>query len=110
MTPGEVAAVFRVDPKTVTRWAKTGKLDSIRTLGGVRRYYADQVAGFLAAGSRTASQPGTPDHGSAAPLPDAAATPARPDHPTPPPGQNGDPGGTGTRGKAAPPPHPGTPT
>jgi excisionase family DNA binding protein len=38
MTPGEVAAAFRVDPKTVTRWAKAGKLDSIRTLGGHRRY------------------------------------------------------------------------
>ncbi len=62
MTPGEVAAVFRVDPKTVTRWAKTGKLDSIRTLGGVRRYYADQVAGFLdPARSNPGSQQGTPD-------------------------------------------------
>ncbi len=110
MTPGEVAAVFRVDPKTVTRWAKTGKLDSIRTLGGVRRYYADQVAGFLAAGSRTASQPGTPDHGSAAPLPDAAATPARPDHPTRPPAQHGHADETGPWVTAAPPPHEDTAT
>ena len=35
-TPAEVAAMFRVDPKTVTRWAKAGKLTSIRTLGGHR--------------------------------------------------------------------------
>jgi excisionase family DNA binding protein len=38
MTPAEVAALFRVDPKTVTRWAKAGKLHAIRTLGGHRRY------------------------------------------------------------------------
>ena len=34
LTPAEVASLFRVDPKTVTRWAKAGKLASIRTLGG----------------------------------------------------------------------------
>jgi excisionase family DNA binding protein len=38
LTPSEVASLFRVDPKTVTRWAKAGKLTSIRTLGGHRRY------------------------------------------------------------------------
>ena len=38
LTPAEVASLFRVDPKTVTRWAKAGKLTSIRTLGGHRRY------------------------------------------------------------------------
>jgi excisionase family DNA binding protein len=37
LTPAEVAAMFRVDPKTVTRWARAGKLSSIRTLGGHRR-------------------------------------------------------------------------
>jgi excisionase family DNA binding protein len=43
LTPAEVAAMFRVDPKTVTRWAKAGKLSSIRTLGGHRRYRASEV-------------------------------------------------------------------
>ncbi|MEY2989494.1 MAG: hypothetical protein RLZZ163_410, partial [Actinomycetota bacterium] len=43
LTPSEVAALFRVDPKTVTRWAKAGKLTSIRTLGGHRRYRASEV-------------------------------------------------------------------
>ena len=38
LTPSEVAALFRVDPKTVTRWAQQGELRSIRTLGGHRRY------------------------------------------------------------------------
>jgi predicted site-specific integrase-resolvase len=37
LTPAEVAALFHVDPKTVTRWAVAGKLTSIRTLGGSKR-------------------------------------------------------------------------
>lgn len=47
LTPAEVAEMFRVDPKTVTRWAKDGKLLSIRTLGGHRRYYEWQVKKLL---------------------------------------------------------------
>lgn len=47
LTPSEVAAMFRVDPKTVTRWAKAGKLSSIRTLGGHRRYRASEVSALL---------------------------------------------------------------
>ena len=43
LTPAEVAALFRVDPKTVTRWAKAGKLTSIRTLGGHRRFRKSEV-------------------------------------------------------------------
>ncbi|HET7173674.1 MAG TPA: developmental transcriptional regulator BldC [Nocardioidaceae bacterium] len=48
LTPAEVAAMFRVDPKTVTRWAKAGKLTSIRTLGGHRRYRESEVRQLLA--------------------------------------------------------------
>ncbi|MFP5346788.1 MAG: BldC family transcriptional regulator [Actinomycetes bacterium] len=47
LTPAEVAALFRVDPKTVTRWAKAGKLSSIRTLGGHRRYREAEVKALL---------------------------------------------------------------
>ena len=47
LTPAEVAAMFRVDPKTVTRWAKAGKLSSIRTLGGHRRYREAEIKGLL---------------------------------------------------------------
>ncbi|MDP8978605.1 MAG: BldC family transcriptional regulator [Actinomycetota bacterium] len=47
LTPSEVAKLFRVDPKTVTRWAKSGKLSSIRTLGGHRRYRAHEVYALL---------------------------------------------------------------
>ncbi len=48
LTPSEVAAIFRVDPKTVTRWAKVGKLSSIRTLGGHRRFREEEVRLLLA--------------------------------------------------------------
>lgn len=34
LTPGEVALMFRVDPKTVTRWASAGRIGSIRTPRG----------------------------------------------------------------------------
>ena len=47
LTPAEVATLFRVDPKTVTRWAKAGKLSSIRTLGGHRRYWESEVRRLL---------------------------------------------------------------
>ncbi len=47
LTPSEVASLFRVDPKTVTRWAKAGKLSAIRTLGGHRRYSEAEVRMLL---------------------------------------------------------------
>ncbi len=43
LTPAEVAAIFGVDPKTVARWADTGLISSIRTLGGHRRYSASEI-------------------------------------------------------------------
>ena len=47
LTPGEVAGMFRVDPKTVTRWARDGKLTPIRTLGGHRRYRETEILARL---------------------------------------------------------------
>ena len=47
LTPGEVATMFRVDPKTVTRWANAGKITSVRTLGGHRRFVESEVRGLL---------------------------------------------------------------
>jgi len=47
LTPGEVAALFRVDPKTVTRWATAGRISSIRTPGGHRRFRETEVAALL---------------------------------------------------------------
>lgn len=48
MTPAEVATAFRVDPKTVTRWARAGKLSAIKTLGGHRRYREAEIRALLA--------------------------------------------------------------
>lgn len=53
MTPAEVAAVFRVDPKTVTRWAIAGRLSSIRTLGGHRRFLKTEVLALLGRGAES---------------------------------------------------------
>jgi excisionase family DNA binding protein len=39
----DVAVRFGVSPQTVTRWAKLGMLPCVRTLGGQRRYPADEV-------------------------------------------------------------------
>ncbi len=43
LTPAEVAALFRVNPKTVTRWARAGKITAVRTLGGHRRFRASEI-------------------------------------------------------------------
>jgi predicted site-specific integrase-resolvase len=50
LTPAEVGAAFRVDPKSVTRWAKRGILSSTRTLGGHRRFFEAEVLAMLRAG------------------------------------------------------------
>lgn len=48
LAPGEVAALFGVDAKTVSRWEKTGRLTCIRTLGGHRRFSKTEVERLLA--------------------------------------------------------------
>ncbi|MGH9165474.1 MAG: BldC family transcriptional regulator [Acidimicrobiales bacterium] len=52
LTPAEVAALFRVNPKTVTRWARAGKITCIRTLGGHRRFRASEIRRSLEAMER----------------------------------------------------------
>ena len=47
LTPGQVAELFNVNPKTVTRWARAGKITAIRTLGGHRRFKAEEIQSFL---------------------------------------------------------------
>lgn len=67
LTPGEVAGIFRVDPKTVTRWAATiparggvperpPRIGSIRTIGGHRRFKVGEVKEALARGLSSASE------------------------------------------------------
>lgn len=50
LTPSEVASLFRVDPKTVTRWAQAGRIPSFKTPGGHRRFYEDEIRPFLESG------------------------------------------------------------
>jgi excisionase family DNA binding protein len=55
LTPGEVAALFRVDPKTVTRWAASGRISSIRTPGGHRRFREAEVRELLDGDTRASN-------------------------------------------------------
>ncbi len=51
----EAAAYLNVSPKTVSRWAKEGKVPHIVTLGGHRRFprrEIERLAKQLAAGER----------------------------------------------------------
>lgn len=50
LTSTEVGALFRVDAKTVARWANAGKLPSIRTPGGHRRFLSTDIAALLRGG------------------------------------------------------------
>jgi excisionase family DNA binding protein len=54
MTAGEVATLFRVDSKTVGRWAAAGRIEFVRTPGGHRRYRESDVNALIAspAGAR----------------------------------------------------------
>ena len=47
LTSGEVAQMFRVDPKTVTTWANEGRLWCCRTPGNQRRFKESQVMALL---------------------------------------------------------------
>ena len=49
LLPHEVADLFRVDMNTVGRWAREGKIESRRTLGGRYRYPSAQFAAVIAA-------------------------------------------------------------
>ena len=43
----EVALLFQVSERAVTDWARRGRLQSVRTPGGHRRYPATAVRGLL---------------------------------------------------------------
>lgn len=47
LTPREVARLFRVDPKTVSRWGAAGRIGSIKIPGGHRRYRESEVRRLL---------------------------------------------------------------
>ncbi|MBX7159786.1 MAG: BldC family transcriptional regulator [Acidimicrobiia bacterium] len=47
LTVSEVAELFGVSAKTVSRWAREGRLSSVRTLGGHRRFRESQIHQLL---------------------------------------------------------------
>jgi excisionase family DNA binding protein len=57
LTPHQVAELFRVDPKTVARWASNGWIGSIRTPGGHRRFRESEVRALLAERAVPAAAP-----------------------------------------------------
>jgi excisionase family DNA binding protein len=48
LTPGQVARMLHVSPKTVDRWADQGRIGCIVTLGGHRRFARDDVEEVVA--------------------------------------------------------------
>jgi excisionase family DNA binding protein len=60
LTPGEVAKLFGVDPKTVTKWAEAGKLSCIRTVGGHRRYKTAEICALLGPAALSGPPSGRP--------------------------------------------------
>ena len=57
LTPAEVAELFRVNPKTVRRWAQAGKVSVVRTLGGHRRFRRSEIEAQLHADDRVDVRP-----------------------------------------------------
>jgi len=51
----DVAALFEVSERTVSEWAKSGRIPSVRTPGGHRRYPAEGIRALLAANRRSPS-------------------------------------------------------
>lgn len=47
LSPGEVGALFRVDPRTVTKWARSGRISRVRTPGGHSRFRESEVRALL---------------------------------------------------------------
>ena len=48
LTPAEVAEIYGVNSKTVSRWADSGRLGFIRTRGGHRRFRRSEITALLA--------------------------------------------------------------
>lgn len=63
LTPGEVAQLLRVDPKTVTRWAERGLVTSIKTPGGHNRFRSSEINAIMnGEQSKDATDTGTSEY------------------------------------------------
>lgn len=61
LTPGQVARMLGVSPKTVNRWANDGRIPCAVTLGGHRRFRVDIIRAVAASmGMETANGPDVP--------------------------------------------------
>lgn len=49
---GRVAELFNVRPQTVTRWGASGRLLTLRTVGGHYKFFEAEVSALLAGKSR----------------------------------------------------------
>jgi excisionase family DNA binding protein len=56
LRPREVAEIFGVRTTTIARWARSGRLTPMLTLGGHRRYTRTEINRLLAAQSETDSE------------------------------------------------------
>jgi excisionase family DNA binding protein len=52
----DVATLFQVSERTVAEWARRGRIPSVRTPGGHRRYPAGQIRDLLLANGEGTSQ------------------------------------------------------
>jgi predicted site-specific integrase-resolvase len=59
LSRAQVAALFRVAPRTVLRWTKSGKLKPIRTAEGHPRYRENEIRAVLKEMDKPSSSTGS---------------------------------------------------
>ena len=59
LTRAEVARLLEVSPSSISRWARQGKLPSVQTVGGRRRYHKEGIR-YLIQKLSMAVRPGGP--------------------------------------------------
>lgn len=57
LTPSQAATILGVDPKTVSRYARDGKIGYFRTIGGHRRFKEADVIAMRDAKTRKMVEP-----------------------------------------------------